>query len=79
MTQNLSKIIEVVVFHHIFSNFQIQSAQSKLYIDLMQCNTKKEEEMFMKAFKGKVMQGVLRLIWSGRIQCFFVDLKRAKI
>ena len=24
-------------------------------------------------------QGVLRSIWSGRLECFFVDLKGAKI
>ena len=26
-----------------------------------------------------IIQGVLRLIWSGRLECVFVDPKRAKI
>ena len=28
---------------------------------------------------GEIIQGVLRLIWSGRLECVFVDSKGAKI
>ena len=31
------------------------------------------------AWLNRSMQGVLRSIWSGRLECFFVDPKGAKI
>ena len=57
----------------------LESQVRKTYCSHIKCTIVCKEKNFRLTEAAQSEQGVLRLIWSGRLECVFVDPKGAKI